>query len=65
MGQTNYKLTEEEKKELLKVSDVLIDLIQEKCEQVDVLDIYKKDGTFDNNKFTAMVWFLGDELSSY
>lgn len=29
------------------------------------VDAYDSAENFDNNKFTAMVWYIGDQLSAY
>lgn len=68
MGKSNHKLTDEEKRELDIIAKHLIDYIDGQCsDQIgSVIDPYSiETGDFDNNKFTAMVWYIGDKLSCY
>ena len=66
MGYTNYKLTDEQKG---KLNDIVQDIVKqlriEIEKNLDVRDVYDSDGKFDNNKFTAMVWYVGDRLITY
>jgi len=66
MGYSNYKLSEEQKKELDIITQKIIGEIESKLSNDigGILDPYN-GREFDNNKFTAMIWYIGDELSSY
>jgi len=70
MGHSNYKLTDEQKGLLLDITHSIIEEIEKNCSQYSCLDVYYTpdgvdNGRFDNNKFTAMVWYVGDQLSAY
>jgi hypothetical protein len=66
MGKSNYKLTDEQKEKLDEVVKDLVFHIEEIClSETDLLDLYDANGNFDNNKFTAIVWHIGDKLSIY
>ena len=70
MGKSNYQLTDEQKGHLLKIAHDIIERIEILSEEHSCLDVYYTpdgvdNGRFDNNKFTAMVWYIGDQLSSY
>jgi hypothetical protein len=66
MGHSNYQPTEEQKKKLDIVAEQVFREIESKLGN-DIngpLDPY--DGRkFDNNKFTAMVWYIGDQIATY
>ena len=64
MGHSNYKLTDEQKVLLDRIAKELESDIGDKCAHHEILDPYA-GREFDNNKFTAMVWYIGDQLSSY
>lgn len=64
MGHSNYKLTEEQKVLLNQKVNELIEIIEHKCDEEESLELYP-EGKFDNNKFTAIVWYVGDKLSAY
>jgi hypothetical protein len=66
MGYSNYKLSEEQKKELDIITQKIIGEIESKLSNDigGILDPYN-GREFDNNKFTAMIWYIGDELASY
>lgn len=62
MGKSNYELSEKEKSAL----DKFVKKFIRELEGADEPLLYAWDGRkFDNNKFTAMVWYVGDELSVY
>ena len=66
MGRTNYKLTDEQKKELDIHAESMIHVIESKLSDDigGILDPY--DGRkLDNNKLTAMMWYVGDQIASY
>lgn len=72
MGKSNYKLTDEQKGKLNDIVHDIIEQIEIKSGEHSCLDVYyttedkrADDGRFDNNKFTAMVWYIGDQLSAY
>jgi hypothetical protein len=64
MGFSNYKLTDEQKKELDIVAEEMIREIESKLSDDigGILDPY--DGRkLDNNKLTAMIWYVGDKIA--
>ena len=65
MGQTNYELTDEQKKELDIIAEEVINVIESKLHYRirDCLDPYV-GREMDNNKLTAMVWYIGDYISA-
>jgi hypothetical protein len=66
MGHSNYKLTTEQKAALDIIAEKMIEELENRLSAVvgDILDPY--DGRkLDNNKLTAMVWYVGDHLASY
>jgi hypothetical protein len=64
MGHTNYELTIEQKLELNKIADVFIYKIEDALADVGgVIDPYV-GRELDNNKLTAMVWYIGDYIAS-
>ena len=65
MGHSNYKLSDEQKKELNMIAESMIHVIESKLSDDvgGILDPY--DGRkLDNNKLTAMIWYVGDQISS-
>jgi hypothetical protein len=65
MGHSNYKLTEEQEKELDIIAEEIIKVIESKLSDDigGILDPY--DGRkLDNNKLTAMMWYIGDYISA-
>jgi hypothetical protein len=65
MGHSNYKLSDEQKKELDILAEEMIKEIESKLSNNigGILDPY--DGRkLDNNKLTAMLWYIGDCISS-
>lgn len=67
MGHSNYKLSDEQKKELDILSEEMIKEFESKLLGYDIggiLDPYN-GREFNNNKFTAMVWYIGEQLSYY
>ena len=67
MGHTNYKLSDEQKKELDIIADTFICKIEDELmNEIDILDPYLEDGDgkIDDNKLTAMLWYIGDRISS-
>jgi hypothetical protein len=66
MGHSNYKLSDEQKKELNMIAETMIHVIESKLSNDigGILDPY--DGRkLDNNKLTAMIWYVGDQIASY
>ncbi len=63
MGRSNYTLTQEQKVLLDRIAEKLEDKIEDYCWEHEILDVYDADGKFDNNKFTAIVWYVGEQLS--
>jgi hypothetical protein len=66
MGHSNYKLTEEQEKELDIIAEEIIKVIESKLSDDigGILDPY--DGRkLDNNKLTAMMWYIGDKIAYY
>jgi hypothetical protein len=66
MGHSNYQLSDEQKKELDIVAEELIREIESVLSKDigGILDPY--DGRkLDNNKLTAMMWYIGDQISIY
>jgi hypothetical protein len=66
MGHSNYKLSDEQKKELDILAEEMIKEIESKLSNDigGILDPY--DGRkLDNNKLTAMMWYVGDQIASY
>ncbi len=66
MGRSKYKLTDEQKQLLDGIANGLIEDMDRRLEEYPELDVYNSsDGKFDNNKFTAIVWYIGEKLSIY
>lgn len=66
MGHSNYKLTDEQKKLLTKLVSRIVDIVDDEAANHGALNVYDNpEHEFDNNKFTAMVWYVGDQLSAY
>ena len=66
MGRSNYKLTDEQKQILNDFTDDIIKEIKyEIYREYKCLDVYDSEGKFERNKFTAIVWYIADKLSSY
>lgn len=65
MGRTNYQLTVEQMRELDKIANAFIHKIEgELADNIGgILDPYV-DRKIDNDKLTAMVWYIGDCISS-
>ena len=64
MGKSNYTLTTEQKRILDKIVYDLEGVVEDYCMNHEVLDVYDtSDGSIDNNKFTAILWYVGDQLS--
>ena len=66
MGHSNYKLTVDQKKALDKLVDGFIDKIESELANDigGILDPYDTpSGDIDNNKLTAMLWYIGDQIS--
>lgn len=66
MGSSNYQLTDEQKKELDVIAEEVIKEIESKLHGRirDSLDPYV-GRELDNNKLTAMIWYIGDQISIY
>lgn len=66
MGKSNYTLTTDQKRVLDKIAYDISNTIEDYCLDHDILDVYDTpDGKFDDNKFTAIVWYIGDQLGVY
>ena len=65
MGHTNYELTDEQKKALDFIAEIFIDKIEDALadDAGGILDPYV-GRELDNNKLTAMVWYVGDYIST-
>ena len=65
MGKTNYKLTDDQKHQLDKIAEAFIHKIEaELANDIGgILDPYV-DRKIDNNKLTAMLWYIGDHIAS-
>ena len=65
MGHTNYQLTIEQKLELGKIAEAFIHKIEaELADNIGgILDPYV-ERKMDNDKLTAMVWYIGDYIAS-
>jgi len=66
MGHSNYQLSDEQKNELNIIAHEIIREIGSKLSNDigGILDPY--DGRkLDNNKLTAMMWYIGDQIATY
>jgi hypothetical protein len=66
MGKSNYQLSNEQKNELNIIANEIIREIESKLSDDigGILDPY--DGRkMDNNKLTAMIWHIGDQIANY
>jgi hypothetical protein len=65
MGHSDYQLTDEQKKQLDKLAKIFIDKIEDALadDVGGILDPYV-GREIDNNKLTAMVWYIGDCIST-
>ena len=65
MGSSNYQLTIEQKLKLGQIAEAFIHKIEaELADDIGgILDPYE-DRKIDNNKLTAMVWYIGDYISA-
>ena len=65
MGSSNYQLTIEQKLKLGKIAEAFIHKIEaELADDIGgILDPYE-DRKIDNDKLTAMVWYIGDYISA-
>ena len=64
MGHSNYKLSDEQKQELDIIAEEMIHVIESKLSDDigGILDPY--DGRkLDNNKLTAMLWYIGEHIA--
>jgi hypothetical protein len=66
MGHSNYKLSDEQKKQLNMIAESMIHVIESKLgdDIGGVLDPYNGREA-DLNKLTAMIWYIGDQIASY
>jgi hypothetical protein len=66
MGHSNYQLSDEQKKELDIIAEEMIKEIESKLNGHirDSLDPYN-GRKLDNNKLTAMIWYIGDQIATY
>ena len=60
-----YKLTDEQKRKLDNIADAFICKIEDALADDigGILDPYE-DRKIDNNKLTAMLWYIGDYIAS-
>jgi hypothetical protein len=67
MGHSNYKLSDEQKKELNMIAESMIHVIKSKLNDDvgGILDPYSGRDDVDLNKLTAMIWYIGDQIASY
>ena len=65
MGSSNYELTIEQKLELSKIAETFVHKIEgELADNIGgILDPYV-GRELDNNKLTAMLWYIGDYISA-
>ena len=65
MGRSNYELTIEQKLKLGKIAEAFVHKIEgELADNIGgILDPYV-DRKIDNNKLTAMLWYIGDHIAS-
>jgi hypothetical protein len=65
MGHSNYKLSDEQKKELNIIAESMIHVIESKLSDDigGILDPYNGREA-DLNKLTAMIWYIGDQIAS-
>ena len=66
MGCSNYKLSDEQKKQLIMIAEEMIHVIESKLSDDigGILDPYE-GRKMDNNKLTAMIWYIGDQIATY
>jgi hypothetical protein len=66
MGHSNYKLSDEQKKQLNMIAESMIHVIESKLSDDvgGILDPYNGREA-DLNKLTAMIWYVGDQIASY
>jgi len=66
MGHSNYKLSDEQKKELNMIAESMIHVIESKLSDDvgGILDPYNGREA-DLNKLTAMIWYVGNQIASY
>ena len=65
MSKSNYTLTTEQKRILDKIAMDLEGVIEDRCLDHYILNVYDTpDKRIDNNMFTAILWYVGDQLSS-
>ena len=65
MVKSNYTLTTEQKRILDKIAMDLEGEIEDRCLDHYILNVYDTpDRRIDNNMFTAILWYVGDQLSS-
>jgi hypothetical protein len=65
MGSSSYELTIEQKLKLGQIAEAFIHKIEaELADDIGgILDPYE-DRKIDNNKLTAMLWYIGDYISA-
>ena len=65
MGHSNYKLSDEQKKQLNMIAESMIHVIESKLSDDigGILDPYNGREA-DLNKLTAMIWYIGDQIAS-
>ncbi len=66
MGHSNYQLSNEQKKQLNMIAEEMIHVIESKLSDDigGILDPYE-GRKMDNNKLTAMIWYIGDQIATY
>jgi hypothetical protein len=67
MGHSNYKLTDEQKGKLNNIAQDIIDsILTDISDEHMCLNVYDTpDGKLDHNMITAIIWYIGDRLSTY
>ena len=65
MGHTNYQLSDEQKRQLDKLAKIFIDKIEDALadDVGGILDPYV-GRDLNNDKLTAMIWYIGDYISA-
>jgi hypothetical protein len=66
MGHSNYQLSDEQKKQLNMIAEKMIHVIESELSDDigGILDPYE-GRKLDNNKLTAMIWYIGDHIATY
>lgn len=66
MGQSNYQLTDEQKTALDKFAESFVHKIEDELmNEYGILDPFDTPNKkVDNDKLTAMIWYVGDYISA-